>query len=433
MNGSEKSAPEFAVDSNRACAFRLPPARFLLPAGLAAAYFWLLFVSTLFHIGRLGPDYNAVGTDWMVFHGAARSYLGGHFNDIFDGERFTAFLNKSYAFWLTAKLSLRPWVYPPSYLLLVLPFGFVGLVASYVLFQVTTAGALAVSVFKIPELDTVSRRTIALAALISPAAAVNAILGQNGFLTGAILVAGVGQLGRRPYAAGLILGLATIKPQFAILGPFALIAAREWKALLAAAASAVGLAAISIPVFGLSAWTIWIQQTLTSLVSPNPGWIEYGRLWGDSVWTCAVLSGAPAGLASALQGAAMLAGIAFVFVAFRRTTNALARLSVLLPATLLAAPHWMTYDAVLLTLAGLFWLTRPQAVARAPYSWIVVLLIWVFPFFSPVVIVPFARPLVPLLLLGFIFLAMPRRTKALEQDQASLMKGVAPTADADGS
>ena len=70
MKGPEQSAPEFAIDSNEPRAFRLPPVRFLLPAVLAAAYFWLLFLSTLFHIGRLGPDYNAVGTDWMVFHGA---------------------------------------------------------------------------------------------------------------------------------------------------------------------------------------------------------------------------------------------------------------------------------------------------------------------------------------------------------------------------
>ncbi len=109
---------------------------------LAALYGWALFVSTFVKPGSIGPNFNAPGTDWMVFHAAARATLDGHIAGIFDGDKFTAFLNAQYKNWLTSPLPFRPWVYPPGFLLLVLPFGAMGFFTAYLLFQFITAGAL---------------------------------------------------------------------------------------------------------------------------------------------------------------------------------------------------------------------------------------------------------------------------------------------------
>ena len=340
----------------------------------------------------------------MVFHGAARSVIDGHIERLADGHRFTGYLNTSYGFWLTKDLAFRPWVYPPSYLLFVLPFGLTDLVTSYAVFQIATA-ALLVAVI-VAGSGNGRRRAwvVAAGALLCPAAAANAACGQNAFLIAAIVVAGVRLLSTRPLLAGAILGLATIKPQFAIFIPVALIAGRQWRALVAAGASALLLAAASALAFGLGIWIRWVNQTMSNLTAANSDWTIYGRLWGDLVWTCAVLVGLPASAASALSVAALIGAGAAVVYAFTRPMRDEARLAVLLAAIVLAAPYWSFYDAVLLTFAGLYWIIARGDTGQSLYPWIVVLILWLVPLVSPPVVAPMGRA-VPLLLAGFLFLA----------------------------
>ena len=53
--------------------------------------------------------------------------------------------------------------------------------------------------------------------------------------------------------AGILLGMATIKPQLGLLLPVALVAARQWRALAAAAATVAALVLLSAWAFGLDA------------------------------------------------------------------------------------------------------------------------------------------------------------------------------------
>ena len=374
----------------------------LILAALASAYAWAVFATTFTHPGKIGIDYNAPGSDWMVFHGAARAYFDGQIAMISDGHRFTEYLNQSYGWWLSTPLPFRPWVYPPSYLLLILPFGAVGLVASYALFQAITAAAL-VAVLVIGN-KAASSRVIAACAILCPAAAITVVDGQNSFLIAALLVAGIRLLRERPLLAGLVLGVLTIKPQFALLVPIGLIAGRHWSALALTAVSALGLAAASAMVFGLDSWSVWLQQTLASLTSPDPEWIAYGRIWGNSVWTCATLLGAGPALASLLQLAALGISFAAVGIAFWQTRRADVRLAVLLTATILAAPHWSAYDAVLITLAASFWVARRYSDGLDNRALILMLLLWVLPLFSPPALVPVARILIPVLVVTLLVL-----------------------------
>ena len=74
------------------------------------------------------------GQDWMVFYTAARAYFDGNLPLIFDGEALTAALNQRFAAWLAFTLNLHPWVYPPTFLLLFLPFGMLPPAASLAVF-----------------------------------------------------------------------------------------------------------------------------------------------------------------------------------------------------------------------------------------------------------------------------------------------------------
>src|SRR5204862_2503943 len=107
------------------------------------------------------------------------------------------------------------------------------------------------------------RRLPAIAlALACPFTAWNLLAGQNGFLTGALLGAGLLCLERRPILAGVFIGCLTYKPQFGILIPLALIGSREWQTLAAAAITAAVLAGISIAALGLGSWQLLPEALL---------------------------------------------------------------------------------------------------------------------------------------------------------------------------
>ena len=108
------------------------------------------------------------------------------------------------------------------------------------------------------------------------------------------------------------------------------------------------LAAASALIFGLEIWIWWLPRLIENLVSADPKWVEYGRIWGHSVWACAKLLGAGDALASALQLGAVLAAALITAVAFRVKRAPDLRLAILLAATILAAPHSGSYDALLL-------------------------------------------------------------------------------------
>ena len=105
------------------------------------------------------------------------------------------------------------------------------------------------------------------------------------------------------------------------MAPIALMAGGQWRALFAAAGSALILALASAMMFGVDTWIIWLHQTVASLIAPSAQWIEYGRMWGYSVWTCAVLLGATPMIASVLQLAVMLFAGGAVAVAFRPSSE----------------------------------------------------------------------------------------------------------------
>lgn len=386
-----------------------PVALVALPTfALASLYGFAVLGSTAIKPGFIGLNHIALGTDWAVFWGAIRSMLDGNLPLIMDGDRFTAFLNDQLRDWLTVPLAYRPWFYPPSFLVLLLPFAPLGFVGSYVAFQIVSAALLAAAL--LIGADRPDRaRWVTLAVLLSPAAAITVTDGQCSFLVAALFVAGFRALPQRPLLGGALLGLLSFKPQFAVLIPVALIAGGCWRALLATALSALALAAASALIFGLDIWIWWLPKLIENLLSGDPKWATYGRIWGHSVWACAKLLGAGDGVASALQAAAVVVAVAVTALAFRVSRAPDLRLAILLAATILAAPHSGPYDAVLLVVALALWFASFTA-PPGPLPWLVATAIWLVPLASPAVYVEAGRfaPVAVLAMIGLIFLALRR-------------------------
>jgi hypothetical protein len=343
--------------------------------------------------------------DWMVFYEAARAYFTGNLPLIFDGNALTAALNQRFAGWLGAPLGLHPWVYPPPFLLLILPFGLLPPVASAAAFLLVGL-AVAVAVMW-RSLDPAQRWPAIGTLLLCPAVPFDVMTGQNAFYTAALLVGGFAAMAEAPVLAGVLIGLVSLKPQLALLAWVALVAARQWRVLAAAVATGGVLVAASVVVFGLDIWQAWTRLVLGG-GDTYRSWIDVGRLNGISVYACANWLGLPPAAASLAQATATIGSAALIYTIYRRPGPAGLRLAALLAAAILAAPHASNSDAILLGLAAAIFVTSLPRETLQPYQLAVAAAVWISPLFNPPVLfrIGCATPLLVAALLAAIVVAL---------------------------
>ena len=240
------------------------------------------------------------------------------------------------------------WHYPPTFLfvaaaLAALPYLVAAtfwLVATLTVYAATLAGIL-------------GARAGIFIALGFPAALWNVTAGQNGFLTASLIGGTLALLERRPALAGICLGLLTYKPQFGLLFPIVLIADRRWLTLAVAAATAIGLAALSWLAFGSGPWQAFLDGLpVTSYVVFGEGAADWDRL--QSLFGLMRAHGAgetAAWTVQAIGTLALAAGLVWLWrsrIAFELKAAALAA------GTLLATPYVYIYDLVVLAVAAVF-------------------------------------------------------------------------------
>jgi hypothetical protein len=290
-------------------------------------------------------------------------------------------LNARLGDYLAKPLPLHPWLYPPHYLLLLLPFGLLPFAPAGVLFVgLSLAGAVA-ACWRFAR-GKKERIVYLCSLLLCPASAITVCIGQNTFLTCALLVSGFGFAKQRPVLGGMLLGLLTYKPQLWLMVPVALIADRQWKALASAFATAAALMALSVAVFGLQPWRDWIE-IMTAPSALYDQWRVIARLNGQSVYTYATLMGASEPLANLAQAASALFAAACVWRCYRRPMTEDLRLAALLAATMLAAPHVIDYDAVLLGIAATLFFLRASSDGLRFGDTALAALIWASPLMNP--------------------------------------------------
>jgi arabinofuranan 3-O-arabinosyltransferase len=77
----------------------------------------------------------------------------------------------------------------------------------------------------------------------------------------------------RPWLAGLLLGLLTLKPQLGLFFPIMLLAARDWRVIGGAALSTAALVGMTILIWGIAPWAAYLTQGIAvqSTVLSDPG------------------------------------------------------------------------------------------------------------------------------------------------------------------
>ncbi len=200
-------------------------------------------------------------------------------------------------------------------------------------------------------------------------------LGQNAFLTAALLGGFTLLIDRRPVTAGILLGMVCYKPHFGLLAPVALVAGRHWRAFWAAAITIAVLVGMSIVMFG---WNTWEAYLATFAASPEiyaSGRIAFAGM--VTPFGGVRLLGFDPGDAYAVQAIATIAMVAMVALIWRLDVSRPLRGACLLVATLLAVPLALFYD-MLLALVAIGWLVR-EARVHGFLPWEKILLLATYP------------------------------------------------------
>jgi glycosyl transferase family 87 len=301
--------------------------------------------------------------DFLSFWAAGHLVVNGDAASAYDTARHHAVEVRA-----LPKAAFLPFGYPPPFLLVLLPFGMLPFLIAFVLWVAITAALYAAATRRLVD----PRFAFAQAA-----AAANFIIGQNGFLIAAIFIRGSELLATRPLLAGAILGLLVIKPQLAILAPVALLAGREWRAVLGGLLMSFALLALSLILFGSGAYRGFLDMLaqFSQLLSASR-WA-----WGELASPFALLRffGVPHVPALAVHGAIALAAAAITARAWALKLEQ--RVPMLAAASLLMSPYLFTYDGLLLTVP-LAWLLRHE---RGPST----LAVWLF---SLLPLVSYFRP-----------------------------------------
>jgi len=385
-------------------AFRIP--RIVLVVGLiVAVYEWALFASSGFAPGAIGPNYHGIGTDWMVFHAAARRFLAGDLAGLYAGVDFTIRLNRDYAPWLFDSLDYRPWVNPPWFLLMLVPFGTIPFVVSFIAGQISQFALLGTAMRRVFHTEAAGRisLTVVAACLLSPAAAINALAGQTALLACTLAVVVLVWGDRRAWLAGIALALLSYKPQLGLVLVVYVLASRQFAVMGWAMVTGLGLVALSSVLVGWQSWLDWLGVIAQGL-SGSGMWNEAGRLWGNSVYTCLYALGVPERVASLVQLAVSLLCLAAAAIIARRDADHARRIAAVLLLMLLGAPYFAAYDTVIAVAALAIAFTGSPSLAPASLAaWSVPLMVWLIPFASPPLINP-SGTLTPLILTAALML-----------------------------
>ena len=367
-------------------------------AALFGLYGWALAAATgSGHDGVIGPRFNALGADWVIFLAAARAFFTGDLAHIYQQLWITDATNSQFGNWLSSPLPFPLFPYPPVFLLLVLPFAKLPVAWSLLLSQLAQFAVLAWALRRFAPDK--SYLFLLLAVLLCPSASNNVLAGSNAVLVTALIVGGFALMDSTPFLAGALLGVVIFKPQFFPLLPLALMALQQGRALGGMIASATLLVLASVALFGAALWQDWINVYLHPQMVAGVNGTDWGHSWDESVSTCVALLGAPHWLATLAQ---MLAGgFAIVSVWWAFQTRHPRRLAILLCAAVLASPHVSNYDLLMPGVAALLLVRALPGEAR-PLALILPLAVWMAALYNPPRVMPLGL-ITPLLLLGLIW------------------------------
>ena len=343
-----------------------------------------------------------LGTDFGNIYAAGTYVLQGDAAAPFDPSK--QFAREQAIF--GAATQFCGWLYPPFFLGLAAVLALMPYWLALAVWQGVTYGLYLIAIrailFASPSsLQGEVKKGWLLLALAFPAVFINLGHGHNGFLTAALIAGALVQLDRRPWLAGILIGLLAYKPQFGLLIPLVLAVSGRWRVFAAAAVTVAALALAVTLAFGFDVWTAFLASTQFTrsvvLEQGDTGWhkiqsvFSIVRMWGGSIE-----------FAYAVQGVVTIAVAAALGWLWRARAAFPIQAAALIIGTILATPYVLDYDLMLLAPAIAFLVADGIRRGFAPWEKTALAVLWLVPLIARSVAQATLIPLaVPAMLLVF--------------------------------
>jgi alpha-1,2-mannosyltransferase len=354
-----------------------------------------------------------IGTEFRIFWTGSYMALHGELSDIYNTSKFAAMEKR-----LAGTAEGHVWLYPPPFLLMVLPLALVPYTVSLAIWlAVTLSGYLLILRRICPQ------PRIILWMIFFPAIMSNFLVGHNGFLSGTLLGGGLLFLNSAPVLAGILFGLLFYKPQLAILIPLALLAGRRWGLLGITVISGAAIGLVSALILGPDTWLeFWRNLPLAAKLTDSPAF--WNRM--PTLYVAARAAGTGTVIAWLLQGIMMLGVMAGIYWVWSGKARPASRASILVLGILLFTRYAFIYDFAILAIP-LAWLWQEgQTTGWLPLEKQLLLYGWVMPAISTVMLTighwPLSVLMVPTTIVLFILVL---RRHAVERGNGQTVAVVA--------
>lgn len=362
---------------------------------------WGLIITYLiiavYQLGDFGPRTGGIkNSDFVLLWSASKLALEKEPGKVYDVDR----LRQAQAVYGEDKP--LPWLYSPSFLVLVLPLGLLPFLVSLTSWLAATLGSAVVVLRRIAPDPLTSKLALAF-----PGNALNLFYSQGIFLLIFLMGGGLLAVDHYPLWGGLLLGLSiTYKPHLGFLVLLAFIGGRRWKALGAMLATVGGMALLSAILFGGDIWVLfWKTMPLAKEIVQS-----VAELWPSmaTIFTAVRLRGGGLPLAWTMQVITACVVAVVVFRTWRQEAPLAIRASSLVVGALLATPYAFEYDLALLSLplAWMGWEGQVNGWRSWERYWLPV--VWFSPFFATLLAKRLGWQLEPLVLAVFLFLLARR-------------------------
>ena len=332
-----------------ALAVRLSPLALAVAGGIAFAYLARLVIMFAAHDWLIDASGHPIAMDFLSFWSAGKLALAGQASAAYDWPVMHVLQRQLMGHDVAG---FYGWAYPPLFLCVAILLALMPYAMSFLIWTIATLALYAALMARVAR-----DRGAALLACAAPAALACAMVGQNGFLSAALIAGVLLQLEARPLLAGLLLGLVTYKPHFGLLFPIALIFGGYWRTFFAAAATTLAILVLSwlITPDSLTAFVAHMSNMSANfLTEGTAGFYKQQSLYG-----LLRMLGIGDHPAFAAQGLLLLAMAGFVAWLWRSGESLALKSAGLCTAALLATPYLYFYDFPILSVAIAFlWRAR---------------------------------------------------------------------------
>lgn len=353
-----------------------------------------------------------LGTDFMDVWAAGKLSLEGHPADAYDYHKHYAEQLKALPWKQGAHVPFYGWHYPPVFLLVATALATMPYLVALFVWMAATLPIYLASIRAI-----ISGRTAMTAALAFPGVFMTLGHGQNSFLTTGLFGLGLVLLGKRPFTAGVLLGLLCYKPQFGIVLPLALVAGGHWRAIGGAAFGVIGICAASFAAFGWQTWAAFFHSLpLTQhyvLETGATGWPKFMSMFAG----VRMLSGSIPLAYAAQTAQTVFCALWLVRIWHSRKVSDDMKYALLVATAMMSTPYVMDYDLTAMALPVAWMTTAALCDGFRPWEKAALAMMFLLPIMARLLGGMTGVPLGPLMMLFFYAALLTRITAQMKEPQ----------------